>query len=111
MTSTDLAIAYQQPAEAVTTALGSDAEHGLTSAQARGRLVQYGPNELLAEPPIPAGRKFLAQFQDVLIILLLIAAAISLAMWVYERDEPVPYEALVDLRARPAPRHPAGRYA
>ena len=95
MISTDLAIAYRQPAEAVVAALGTDAEQGLTTDEARRRLAQYGPNELQSEPPIPAWRKFLAQFEDVLIILLLIAAAISLAVWVYERDEPVPYEALV----------------
>ena len=43
----------------------------------------------------PAWRKFLAQFQDVLIGLLLIAAGISLVVWIYERDEPLPYETLV----------------
>jgi Ca2+-transporting ATPase len=95
MISTDLAAAYQQPVEEVIAALGSDAEHGLTTEEARRRLAKYGPNELQAEAPIPAWRKFLAQFQDILIILLLIAAAISLAVWLYERDEPLPFEALV----------------
>jgi P-type Ca2+ transporter type 2C len=95
MIRTDLALAYQQPMEAVITVLGSDATQGLTMEEARRRLVQYGPNELQAETPIPAWRKFLAQFQDVLILLLLIAAAISLIVWLYERDEPLPYEALV----------------
>jgi Ca2+-transporting ATPase len=50
---------------------------------------------LQAERRVPGWRKFLAQFQDVLIILLLIAAAISLVVWLYERSEPLPYEALV----------------
>src|SRR6185503_9011741 len=95
MIRTDLARAYQQPMEAVITVLGSDAAQGLTMEEARRRLVQYGPNELQAEISIPAWRKFLAQFQDVLILLLLIAAAISLIVWLYERDEPLPYEALV----------------
>ena len=94
---TDLATAYRQPVETVVAALNSDAEHGLTTEEARRRLARYGPNELQAEPPIPAWRKFLAQFQDVLIALLLIAAAVSLAVWLYERHEPVPYEALVIL--------------
>jgi Ca2+-transporting ATPase len=80
--------------EAVIAVLGSDATQGLTTEEARRRLAQYGPNELRAETPIPAWRKFLAQFQDVLIILLLIAVAISLIVWLYERDEPLPYEAL-----------------
>ena len=95
MISTDLAASYQQPAEAVIAALGGDAEHGLTTEEARRRLTQYGPNELQAEPPIPAWRKFMAQFQDVLIILLLVAAAISLIVWLYERNDPLPFEALV----------------
>ena len=95
MSSTDLAAAYQQPVEAVIAALGSDPERGLTPEEARQRLAQYGSNELQAEPPTPGWRKFLAQFQDVLIVLLLIAAAISLVIWLYEHIEPVPYEALV----------------
>jgi P-type Ca2+ transporter type 2C len=93
--SIDLAAAYQQPAEDVIAALGSDATRGLTTEEARRRLAQYGPNELQSEPPTPAWRKFLAQFQDVLIILLLVAAAISLVVWLYEHDEPLPFEALV----------------
>jgi hypothetical protein len=32
------------------------------------RLERYGKNELTAEKPVPAWRKFLAQFQDVLVI-------------------------------------------
>jgi P-type Ca2+ transporter type 2C len=95
MISTDLATAYRQPVEEVIAALGRDAERGLMTEEARRRLAQYGRNELQAEPPIPAWRKFLAQFQNVLIMLLLIAAAISLVVWLYERDEPLPFEALV----------------
>jgi Ca2+-transporting ATPase len=95
MTSSDRAAAYQQPAAAVIAALGADAEHGLTTEEARRRLEQYGPNELAAERPIPAWRKFLAQFQSPLIILLLIAAAISLIVWLYERDEPLVIFAIV----------------
>ncbi|MBC8161219.1 MAG: cation-translocating P-type ATPase [Roseiflexaceae bacterium] len=95
MTNTEPAPAYQQAAEAVITTLGSDATNGLTAEDARSRLAQYGPNELQAETPLPAWRKLLAQFQDVLVILLLIAAAISLVVWWYEGHEAVPYEALV----------------
>jgi Ca2+-transporting ATPase len=87
--------AYQQPTEAVVAALDSDAERGLTAVEARRRLEQYGPNELQAEAPIPAWRKFLAQFQDVLVILLLIAAAISTGLWLYQRDEALPYDGIV----------------
>src|SRR3712207_1481615 len=89
--------AYQQTAEAVVEALGSDAQQGLSRAEARDRLARYGPNELAAEPPTPAWRKFLAQFQDVLVVLLLVATAISMGLWVYERDAALPYEGLVIL--------------
>src|SRR5690606_22432084 len=43
---------------------------------------------------VPAWRKFLAQFQDALVILLLVATAISAALWLYEPETPLPYEAL-----------------
>lgn len=75
-------------------ALGTDAQQGLTSADAEQRLARDGRNELAAEKPIPSWRKFLAQFQDVLVILLLIATAISAALWLYERDTVLPYEAI-----------------
>ena len=51
-------------------------------------------NELAAEKPVPAWRRFLAQFQDVLVILLLVATAISAGLWAFERDAALPYEAI-----------------
>jgi Ca2+-transporting ATPase len=87
--------AYQQSVQAVIAALNSDMGRGLTTAEAQQRLAQSGPNQLEAEAATPAWRKFLAQFQDVLVILLLIAAAISVGVWFYERAEPLPYEGLV----------------
>ncbi|MGK2858831.1 MAG: cation-translocating P-type ATPase, partial [Thermoanaerobaculia bacterium] len=86
--------AYQRPAEELLNALGADAHRGLSAAEARRRLDEYGPNELHAEVPIPAWRKFLAQFQDVLVILLLVASAISGVLWYIERESAIPYEAL-----------------
>ena len=86
--------AYRDSAEAVTARLGTDAHRGLTDEEANARLARYGPNELAAEPPVPSWRRFLAQFQDVLVVLLLIATAISALLWVYERDTSLPYEAI-----------------
>jgi Ca2+-transporting ATPase len=85
---------YQQTVEDVLTALATDASRGLTDSEARSRLDKHGRNELAAEAPTPAWKKFLAQFRDVLVILLLIAAAISAALWIYERDAALPYEAI-----------------
>ena len=86
--------AYQQRVDEVLAALGTDARRGLSEAEARARLERYGRNELTAEKPMPAWRKFLAQFQDVLVILLLVATAISAGLWLYERESALPYEAM-----------------
>jgi Ca2+-transporting ATPase len=85
---------YRQPAEQVLAALGISRDGGLSETEARARLEQHGPNELTAEAPVPAWRRLLAQFQDVLVILLLVATAISAALWLYEHDAPLPYEAI-----------------
>jgi Ca2+-transporting ATPase len=90
----DQVIPYRQSANEVLTALGTDARTGLSEGEARVRLERYGRNELTAEKPVPAWRKFLAQFQDVLVILLLIATLISAGLWLYERDSALPYEAI-----------------
>jgi Ca2+-transporting ATPase len=92
--SPDPADAYRQQADAVVAALGSDARRGLSDDEARSRLARDGPNELTAETPSPGWRRFLAQFQDALVILLLIATAISAALWAIEREAPLPYEAI-----------------
>src|SRR5688572_13471257 len=85
--------AYQQPVDEVLTALDAG-RHGLSEEQAKSRLKRYGPNELTAEKPAAKWRKFLEQFQDVLVVLLLIATVISLGLWFYERDSALPYEAI-----------------
>ena len=46
---------------------------------------------------MPAWRKFLAQFADVLVILLLVATAVSAALWLVERESALPYEAMAIL--------------
>src|SRR5678815_5224827 len=89
--------AYQHTVDEVLTELHTDARHGLSDAEARARLGRYGRNELTAEKPVPAWRKFLAQFQDVLVILLLIATLISAGLWLYERESALPYEAMAIL--------------
>ncbi len=84
--------AYQQSADEVLTALSTG--HGLSEEEARARLALHGKNELAAEKTVPAWKKFLAQFQDVLVILLLIATLISAVLWLYERESALPYEAI-----------------
>ena len=84
---------YQQTVGELLAALATDARRGLSEAEARARLEQYGRNELAAEKPVPGWEKFLAQFQNVLVILLLVATAISAGLWLYEQESSWPYEA------------------
>ncbi|MEX5219603.1 MAG: cation-translocating P-type ATPase [Nitrospira sp.] len=86
--------AYRQSSDHLLVELKTDVRRGLTTEEARARLVAYGRNVLTAEQPVPGWKKFLAQFQDVLVILLLAATAISAGLWVYERDSALPYEAM-----------------
>jgi magnesium-transporting ATPase (P-type) len=75
--------------------LGTDARVGLSSGEAVSRLERFGPNLLEAAAPVPAWRRFLAQFADPLIYLLVGAVAVSLVAWAVEGAEGVPYEAVV----------------
>ena len=91
---TDPSPPYRQPIEEVVAGLGTHVQRGLNGSEAQSRLRQHGRNELVAEKPPPAWRRFLAQFQDVLVMLLLVATAISAGLWAYERDAALPYEAI-----------------
>ena len=81
----------------VVSAQATDIERGLSSEEARSRIAAVGRNELESAPPIPAWRRFVAQFKDVLVLLLLVATAVSLATWWYEQGEGLPYEAIAIL--------------
>ncbi len=87
---------YRQPVADVIAVLGGDATLGLGTAEAQARLGRYGRNELPAEPPVPAWRTFLAQFQDPLTVLLLIATIISFVAWIIERAEALPSSSFPD---------------
>ncbi len=52
-------------------------EQGLSSQEAAARAQTYGANKLADPPKTPLWKKFLAQFADPMIIVLLVAAAIS----------------------------------
>ncbi|MBW3088646.1 cation-translocating P-type ATPase [Bifidobacterium sp. 82T24] len=85
----------------VAVALYTDVERGLDSDEAARRLAAFGPNELAGAPPVPKWRKFLAQFNDPLVYLLLAATAISLVAWFIERAsdpaeaEKLPFDCIV----------------
>jgi Ca2+-transporting ATPase len=55
-------------------------ERGLSQSEAQKRLAQYGSNELQKEKRSSRIRMFLEQFTDVLIVILIIATALSVAI-------------------------------
>lgn len=82
-------------ADAVAIACQTDLASGLTAAEAARRLARDGANELRAVPPVAAWRRALAQLQDPLVYLLLLAAAVALAAWVVEGRNGWPMDAIV----------------
>ncbi|MPZ78904.1 MAG: HAD-IC family P-type ATPase [Actinophytocola sp.] len=68
------------PADAAAREFEVDPRLGLSTAQAAGRMRQHGANRLDDAPREPPWRAFLRQFQDLLILLLLAAAVVSLAV-------------------------------
>lgn len=67
--------------------LNVDPTRGLSLEQASQRLEQFGRNELASAPPVPAWRRFLEQFRDPLVYLLLAATVISAIAWFIERSQ------------------------
>jgi Ca2+-transporting ATPase len=80
ITSENALLAVEQVAERHATSL----THGLHPSDATSRLHVQGPNELPHEEPEPLWLRFVKQFQETLILLLLASAAISAIMGNYE---------------------------
>lgn len=79
-----------------------DLHRGLTSEEAARRLLQYGENRLEGKKKRTIIQHFLEQFQDVMIIILILAAAISFGVAIYEGEgyfEPVLILLIVVLNA------------
>ena len=68
--------AYTQTSEEVLQALGITAD-GLSSQEAKARQEKYGPNKLKEAPKPTLLQRFLAQLKDPMLIILMIAAAVS----------------------------------
>ncbi|HEV8627018.1 MAG TPA: cation-translocating P-type ATPase [Acidimicrobiia bacterium] len=86
---------WQEHVAEVASRLDSDVERGLNATEAAGRLARCGPNRLDTAPPVPKWRKFLGQFADPLIYVLVAAVAVSLAAWLLEGAQGVPFEVIV----------------
>ena len=90
-----VADSYHRDAAAIARELGTDPDRGLSGPEAARRLEADGPNELPSSPPPPAWRRFLEQFADPLVYLLLAAIVISVIAWILEGAHGVPVDAVV----------------
>ena len=75
---------YAQSVQNVAAAFGVDTAVGLSSTRAVQLLDEYGPNSLPEEKPKPGWRRFPDQYTSYMQIILVGAAAVSLAVkqWV-----------------------------
>lgn len=72
----------KKPAD-VELVLDTNTVQGLSQKTARERLNQLGPNKLSEKPPLTFFQRFMAQMKDVMIGILLAAAAVSLGLSIY----------------------------
>ncbi len=77
------------------TAFETRLDTGLAAEEAAVRLERDGPNELAATPPVPWWVRLGRQFTDPLVLLLLVAIAISLVAWWSGGADETPLEAIV----------------
>ena len=70
---------HHQALDDVLAALDSQPQ-GLASDEAQARLARHGPNQLTQTPPTPLWRRVLAQFHNLLIYVLLVAAGVTALM-------------------------------
>ncbi|WP_320127530.1 calcium-translocating P-type ATPase, PMCA-type [uncultured Sphaerochaeta sp.] len=70
----------------ILSSLGTDAKTGLSDSEAKERLGQYGKNVLREKKRKSNFQRFLLQFKDVMIIILIIAAIISFGIALHEKE-------------------------
>lgn len=71
---------YQTKPEEILKSLDVDQTSGLSTSEVDKRLEHYGPNELTASKKLNPFKLFIGQFKDALVIVLLVAAFVSLAL-------------------------------
>ena len=76
---------HNHTADEVLQELNTDREAGLSEETAQQRLAEYGENRLQEKPPVSLWRRFVRQLQDAMVLILLLAAAVSLALCLYDR--------------------------
>ncbi len=68
---------YQELLDDLIVRLGADPKQGLTTEQATRLLAQYGPNALTEKKKQTMLQKLLAQFKDVMVLILIAASVVS----------------------------------
>lgn len=66
--------------EEIINSLSTDPDKGLSTADAQKRLLQYGLNTLGEKKPTPLWKRFLQQFADAMVLILIAAAVLSAIM-------------------------------
>ncbi len=79
-------IPHSAKLEEVTVALSCDPTQGLSKEEAQNRLSQYGQNKLKEKKKKSNWQRFIDQFKDAMIIILLVAAGVSFAIAIYHGD-------------------------
>ena len=95
---------YDQSVPDVERCLDTNIHTGLDTTQVKQRQEKYGPNKLKEAKQKSSFARFVDQFKDPMIIILLIAAAISFGIAIFEKDpegffEPVLILVIVILNA------------
>ncbi len=75
-----IALPHTASVDDVVASLSTDVMTGLSSGEVAERLATYGPNRLAESKRRPAFLRFLDQFRDLLIMILLVAAVVSFAV-------------------------------
>ncbi len=88
---------HTKTAEEIIKYLNSDEKNGLSSSQISSLQAQYGENKLKEKKKKGLLARFLDQFKDVMIIILLIAAVISFGIAAYENNPKEYFEPLLIL--------------
>lgn len=88
---------HTQPKSTVITELSSDMEKGLSFEQAAELLEKHGPNKLKEKKKKTNIQRFFDQFKDVMILILLVAAAISFVIACVEKEPMEFFEPLLIL--------------
>mmetsp|Transcript_53444 Transcript_53444/g.126423 ORF Transcript_53444/g.126423 Transcript_53444/m.126423 type:complete len:1133 (+) Transcript_53444:67-3465(+) len=79
-------LAHAKSAAEVCEMCGVDPQSGLSEEEAKARMEIYGPNQLPSKERVPLWKRFVEQFDDKMVKILLVAAGISSAFAIFDTD-------------------------